>query len=70
MKKGTIQTILWILIIALCGAILVIPATREVFLAATKAHPYLMGFVKFAILATMGELLATGAPQKDCNGEA
>jgi len=58
MKKGTIQTILWILIIALCGAILVIPATREVFLSATKAHPYLMGFIKFAILATMGELLA------------
>lgn len=58
MKKGTIQTLLWILVIALCGAVLVIPATREVFLAATKAHPYLMGFVKFAILATMGELLA------------
>jgi len=58
MKKGTIQTILWILIIVACGAILVIPASREVFLATTKAHPYLMGFVKFAILATMGELLA------------
>lgn len=58
MKKGTIQTILWILMIALCVAILVIPASREVFLAATKAHPYWMGFVKFAVLATMGELLA------------
>ncbi len=58
MKKGTILTIMWILTIALCGAILVIPATREVFLSATKAHAYLMGFVKFGILATMGELLA------------
>lgn len=58
MKKGTPQTIIWIMIIALISAILIVPATREVFLAATKAHPYLMGFVKFAILATMGELLA------------
>jgi len=58
MKKGTPQTIIWILIIALFSAMLIIPATREVFLAATKAHPYLMGFIKFAILATMGELLA------------
>lgn len=58
MKKGTVQSIMWILVIALFSAILIIPATREVFLAATKAHPYLMGFVKFGILATMGELLA------------
>jgi len=58
MNKKSMLTFLWILVIALCGAILVIPATREVFLAATKAHPYLMGFVKFGILATMGELLA------------
>lgn len=58
MKKGIIQTVLWILVIVLFGTILIIPASREVFLAATKAHPYLMGFMKFGILATMGELLA------------
>ena len=58
MHKGTIQTIIWVLVVALCGTILIIPASREVFLATTKAHPYLMGFVKFGILATMGELLA------------
>lgn len=38
--------------------ILVHPVTHNAFVAATKAHPYLMGFVKVAILATMGELLA------------
>lgn len=58
MKKKTVLTLLWLLIVALCGAALLVPYTREIFLTATKAHPYLMGFGKFAILATMGELLA------------
>ncbi len=39
-------------------SLLVVPASHEIFIGVTKAHPYLMGFVKFAILATMGELLA------------
>lgn len=34
------------------------PVTNIVFVAMSKAHPYAMGFVKFALLATMGELLA------------
>lgn len=55
MKKGTI---LWISVIAAIGSFLAIPATRDIFTAATNKHPYIMGFVKFAILATMGELLA------------
>lgn len=55
MKKGTI---LWISVIAAIGSFLAIPATRDIFTAATSKHPYIMGFVKFAILATMGELLA------------
>lgn len=55
MKKGTI---LWISAIAAIGAFLAVPATREIFTAVTNRHPYIMGFVKFAVLATMGELLA------------
>jgi hypothetical protein len=45
---------------ALCGvsALLMVPATHAAFIAATVAHPYAMGFVKFFILATLGELLA------------
>jgi hypothetical protein len=39
-------------------AFLAAPATHEFFSAASKASPYLMGFVKFAVLASMGELLA------------
>ena len=38
--------------------ILLHPVTHTAFVGATKTHPYLMGFVKVAILATMGELMA------------
>ncbi len=55
MKKGDF---LWVLAFALICAFLLNPSTQKVFLAATSAQPYLMGFIKFAILATMGELLA------------
>ncbi|MFZ5351533.1 MAG: hypothetical protein ACOZCL_02280 [Bacillota bacterium] len=49
---------LWITVLLVIAAILIVDSTRAAFLAATKAHPYLMGFIKVAILATMGELLA------------
>jgi hypothetical protein len=39
-------------------ASLVNPASRAVIMSSTVAHPYYMGIVKFAILASMGELLA------------
>lgn len=38
--------------------ILVIPFTREWFKMMSKNHAYIMGFIKFALLATAGELLA------------
>jgi len=38
--------------------LLLMPETNIVFVAISKAHPYALGFVKFALLATMGELLA------------
>lgn len=50
--------LLWLLGIAVVFLILLLPASHAVFMAATAVHPYLMGFVKFSILATMGELLA------------
>ena len=54
MKKGSIlwgvALLAWILVLA-------VPASRTAFMAATEAHPYVMGFIKFAILATMGDLL-------------
>jgi hypothetical protein len=55
MRKGDF---LWALALAAIAAFLVVPATRQVFEFLTKAHPYLIGFAKFFVLATMGELLA------------
>jgi hypothetical protein len=49
---------IWAGILAAIVVFLAVPDTRHLFEAATKAHPYIMGFVKVAILATMGELLA------------
>ncbi|MBF0406609.1 MAG: hypothetical protein HQM10_04600 [Candidatus Riflebacteria bacterium] len=37
---------------------LIVPQSRELFVDSTKAYPYIMGFLKVALLATMGELLA------------
>ena len=49
---------IWLAALCAVSSVMVVPSTHEVFVSATKAHPYLMGFVKFGILATMGELLA------------
>jgi hypothetical protein len=44
---------------ALCSVsvFLIVPSLHRVFIQVTNAHPYVMGFVKFAILASMGEML-------------
>lgn len=47
----------WLLALSILSAGLLVPSTHQVFIRLTQEHPYLMGFVKFAILATMGELL-------------
>lgn len=58
MKRNTPRDLLWLAALLAVTAILVIPATRQGFIHLTTGHPYLMGFAKFALLATMGELLA------------
>jgi hypothetical protein len=55
MRKGDI---VWALLFVGIAAFIALPGSHELFVAATNAAPYLMGFVKFAILATMGEFLA------------
>ncbi len=47
-------------VLSICafGAILIVPASREVFKSLSSNYPYLMGFAKFAVLATAGELIA------------
>ena len=47
-----------IAVFVLFAAVLIIPQTREVFESLSASHPYIMGFVKFALLATSGELIA------------
>lgn len=42
--------LLWILVLGF-------EQSREIFIHVTSAHPYIGGFVKFAILASMGDLL-------------
>ena len=53
-KKGDL---LWGMALLIWILILLIPSTRIVFINVTDAHPYLGGFLKFSILATMGDLL-------------
>ena len=56
--KFGLGDLIWLLTIAFIALLLIIPATHEIFIANTKLHPYIMGFIKVSILATMGELLA------------
>ncbi|WP_411680386.1 hypothetical protein [Clostridium thailandense] len=53
-KKGDF---LWGFALLIWILILVIPHSRVVFIGVTDAHPYMGGFFKFCILATMGDLL-------------
>lgn len=48
---------IWILIIVLITAFVMVPTTKSIFETTTSNYPYLMGFIKTAILASMGELL-------------
>jgi hypothetical protein len=58
MKRTIKGDILWLSSLLIFTAFLVLPQTHQVFIQWTSNHPYWMGFLKFAILATMGELLA------------
>lgn len=55
MKKGDYIFLLMVLAIV-CG-FMFIPQLGMAFKANTLAHPYIMAFLKFAFLATLGELL-------------
>lgn len=44
--------------ILIFAVVLIIPQSREVFKGLSSNHPYIMGFIKFSLLATAGELIA------------
>lgn len=58
MKRFLKGDILWLAVLAAVTAFFIVPATHEIFIQLTGSRPYLMGSFKFAILASMGELLA------------
>ncbi len=45
--------------------LLAVPVTHEAFIKFTKSFPYSAAFIKFAVLATMGELLALRISSKN-----
>src|ERR1019366_9115375 len=54
MRRGDF---VWVAVLAVVVGALLVPASRNALLEATRAHPYPTGFGKFAALATLGELL-------------
>jgi len=58
MKRNIFGDILWVILFVIITALLFIPNTQQTFIQLTVDHPYWMGFFKFAILATLGEMLA------------
>lgn len=58
MKRFLIGDGLWLVLLGGITLFFILPSTNEVFISLTVTRPFLMGFLKFSILATMGELLA------------
>jgi hypothetical protein len=58
LRHNAIGDFLWATFLVIITTLLVLPQTHQVFLQLTTKHPYIMGFNKFGILATMGELFA------------
>ncbi len=58
-KKEAILILSFIIgVFLLFAVVLIVPKTRIVFENLSNAQPYIMGFLKFALLATSGELIA------------
>lgn len=55
MKKGDF---IWGIVLAIIAAFMLSPRTSGIYKHSVDTYPYLVGFIKFFILATMGELLA------------
>ncbi len=56
-NKCVAGDVLWALVFLMCISVIVFPVSREAFTGATESHPYICGFFKFGVLATMGDLL-------------
>lgn len=56
-KSNMVGDLVWLALLLGWIILLVIPSAREIFIKVTELHPYWGGFVKFAILASMGDLM-------------
>jgi len=54
-----LKDILWLLVIVVITAFVLMPSTKPIFNELTMKYPYIMGFIKTAILASMGEILVS-----------
>lgn len=63
-KKNLFGDLLWASGLGLLLFFLTSAAGLKIFVTATRAHPVLMGYAKFFVLATMGELLAIRVVRK------
>jgi hypothetical protein len=52
------KDLIWLGTLLVIAFLLAYPLTNEIYTMVNRAHPYIMGFVKVSILATMGEVLA------------
>jgi hypothetical protein len=50
---------LWLFTLLLITGFVILPQTKPIFTDLTDTYPYLMGFIKTAILASMGEMLVS-----------
>ena len=57
-KKITVYSYILVAILSFV-VVLIIPSTRDKFKELSSSYAYLMGFIKFALLATAGELIAS-----------
>ena len=57
--------LIWGLLLLVWIIVLVIPSFRTVFIQVTDLHPYIGGFVKFFILASMGDMLGYRIQKKE-----
>lgn len=64
-NKCIIGDIIWIAVFLMCVSIIAVPVSRAIFIEATESHPYVCGFFKFCILATMGDLLGLRITEKN-----
>ncbi|MFU8792629.1 MAG: hypothetical protein ACNA7K_01255 [Acholeplasmataceae bacterium] len=53
----TYKDFIWVGILIIVTGFIVIPSTRSIFESLTQSYPYIMGFTKTALLASLGERL-------------